>query len=371
MTDAPGSMGPVLSVRRVTKRYGDALAVDDISFDIDAGEVLTLLGRSGCGKSTTLRIVAGLEHPDSGSVHLRGKVVVSTADGIFVAADKRNIGLVFQSYAVWPHMTVEQNIGYPLKIRGWGRNESRARIEEVADMVGLSAFLDRQATQLSGGQQQRVALARALIHEPDLLLLDEPFSNLDTELRSELRFQMKHLQDRLGMSVLYVTHDQIEAMDLSHRVAVMYEGQIQQLGTPRDIYETPANFFIQRFVGKILTFDGTVAARDESAVTVDLGEGVAISLPSEDRELAVGVTVRLTTRPEDVRLGSDPGTAELAIPARIGEVSYLGHQQDCKLLCPGGENTLSASKATELSPNDAVTLVLDPAKVRIWPWRSG
>ena len=369
--DSAAGAPPVLSVRDVSKRYGDSLAVDGVSFDIRAGEVLTLLGRSGCGKSTTLRMVAGLERPDRGSIRLRGKLVVSADDGVFVAADKRNVGLVFQSYAVWPHMTVAENIGYPLKVRGHGRADTQARVEEVASLVGLSSFLGRPATQLSGGQQQRVALGRALIHEPDLLLLDEPFSNLDTELRGELRFQMKRLQARLGMSVLYVTHDQIEAMDLSHRVAVMYEGQIQQLGTPRDIYENPANFFIQRFVGRVLTFDGTVTARQVATVAVDLGDGVVLSLPCDDPDLAVGAAVRLTARPEDIALEPGAATAGLTVPARVGEVSYLGHRQDCKLICPGGDNIMPAPKTRPLAPDDAVTLVLDPAKVRVWPWRDG
>ena len=360
---------PVLSVRDVSKRYGDSLAVDGVSFDILAGEVLTLLGRSGCGKSTTLRMVAGLERPDRGNIHLRGKVVVSAADGVFVAADKRNVGLVFQSYAVWPHMTVAENIGYPLQVRGHDRKDAQARVEAVASLVGLSAFLGRPATQLSGGQQQRVALGRALIHEPDLLLLDEPFSNLDTELRGELRLQMKRLQARLGMSVLYVTHDQMEAMDLSHRVAVMYEGRLQQLGTPRDIYENPANFFIQRFVGRVLTFDGTVVAREAATVAVDLGDGVVLSLPCADPDLAVGAAVRLTARPEDIALEARPAAAGLTVPARVGEVSYLGHRQDCKLICPGGDNIMPAPKTRPLAPDETVTLVLDPAKVRVWPWR--
>jgi len=365
----PDPETPVLSVRGISKSYGGTRAVDDISFDVGAGEVLTLLGRSGCGKSTTLRIVAGLERPDAGEIDLRGKVVVAADRGIYVSADKRNIGLVFQSYAVWPHMTVAENIGYPLKIRRHRRAEIRSRVEQICALVGLGALIDRPATQLSGGQQQRVALARALIHEPDLLLLDEPFSNLDTQLREELRLQMKRLQARLGMSVLYVTHDQTEAMDLSHRVAVMYEGRIQQLAGPREIYERPANFFIQRFVGNVLTFDGSVAAREGEQVSIDLGEGVRVSLPCANADLRSGMAVRLTTRPEDIRVESDGCGADFAIPARVNEVSYIGQRQDCKLTTPGGENTVPVSKGSTLAPDDRVALVLDPAKVRIWPWQ--
>lgn len=359
---------PVLSVRGISKRYGGVLAVEGVSFDIRAGEVLTLLGRSGCGKSTTLRVVAGLERPDSGSVHLRGKPVVSVADGVFVGADKRKVGLVFQSYAVWPHMTVAENIGYPLKVRRKKRRDIETRVKEISALVGLSDFLSRPATQLSGGQQQRVALGRALIHEPDLLLLDEPFSNLDTELRGELRFQMKRLQERLGTSVLYVTHDQVEAMDLSHRIAIMYQGRIQQLGTPRDIYENPANFFIQRFIGSILSFDGTVTATDETTMTVDLGEQVSLSLPAAGRpDFSAGAVVRLTARPEDVRLEPRPGADDLSIPARVREVSYLGNRQDCKLVVAAQENSMSVPKTQRLSPGDAIELLLDAEKLRIWP----
>lgn len=365
---ASGSLSPVLGVSCVGKRYGDTQAVDSVSFDIRAGEVLTLLGPSGCGKSTTLRLVAGLERPDAGEIRLRGETVASSRDGRFVSPDKRKIGLVFQTYAIWPHMSVAQNIGYPLKIRGRPSSEIRTKVESVCDLVGLRELIDRPAPSLSGGQQQRVALGRALVHEPDLLLLDEPFSNLDTQLREELRMQMKILQSRLNMSVLYVTHDQIEAMDLSDRVAVMYGGQIEQIGSPREIYENPANFFIQRFVGNVLIFDGRLSQKNANSIVVDLGEGVTISLSIDSaNEINIGDAVRLTTRPEDARLeDTSSSDSRLAIPARAIEVSYLGHRKDCRLYTPGGEIIMPAAKSHAITPGDHVKLVLDSAKVRVW-----
>jgi len=204
----------ILEVRNLVKRYGAVRAVDDVSFDLHQGQVLTLLGPSGCGKSTTLRMVAGLDEPDSGEIKLHGRVVASPRERVFVAAEKRNVGLVFQSYAVWPHMTVEQNVAYPLELRRQPRAKIRAKVDEMLHLTGLEGLADRPATALSGGQQQRVSLARAIAYEPDVLLLDEPLSNLDAQLRQEMRVQLKALQDRLGTTILYVTHDQLEAMAL-------------------------------------------------------------------------------------------------------------------------------------------------------------
>ena len=237
---APPSHGPVLRVRGLTKSYGAARAVDDVSFDLDAGEVLTLLGPSGCGKSTTLRMIAGLDQPDAGEVWVRGRLVASPEKNIMVPPEGRKVGLVFQSYAIWPHMTVAENIGYPLKVRRFDRRTVDAKVAELILLVKLDGLDARMPTELSGGQQQRVALARALVYEPDLLLLDEPLSNLDSVLRKEMRSQIKLLQSRLATTVLYVTHDQEEAMALSNRIVVMNRGRIEQIGPPDAIYERPS-----------------------------------------------------------------------------------------------------------------------------------
>ena len=220
-------------MRGLTKSYGETRVVDDVSFDLDAGEVLTLLGPSGCGKSTTLRLIAGLEQPDAGEIWIRGRLVASPDRNIMVPPEGRKIGLVFQSYAIWPHMTVAENIGYPLKIRRRrSRRRSRAKVADLILLVKLDGLGERMPTELSGGQQQRVALARALVYEPDLLLLDEPLSNLDVILRREMRSQIKSLQSRLSTTVLYVTHDQEEAMAFSTRIVVMNLGRIEQIGRP-------------------------------------------------------------------------------------------------------------------------------------------
>ncbi len=224
--------------------------MDRASLDVRRGEVFTLLGPSGCGKTTTLRLVAGLERPDGGEITLRGRVVASAPRRVFVAPNRRNLGMVFQSYAIWPHMTVFENVAYPLTLRGLGRGgDPRSRVARVLDLVGLAGMEARSATLLSGGQMQRLALCRALVYEPDLLLLDEPFSNLDAKLREQMRLELRVLQRRLGITVLFVTHDQIEALSLSDRIAVMRQGRVEQVGPPRSLYEQPASAFVRDFLG--------------------------------------------------------------------------------------------------------------------------
>src|ERR1700674_4269724 len=226
-------MSAELRVERLRKVFATgAPAVDDVSFSVGAGEIVALLGPSGCGKTTTLRCVAGLEHPSAGVVRIGGAMVSAPAQGVLVPPRARNVGMVFQSYAVWPHMTVEQNVAYPLRQRRTSRAEIERRTAETLKLVGLSEFAERPVVSLSGGQQQRVALARSLVYEPALLLLDEPFSNLDTQLREGMRAELKILQRRLGTTILFVTHDQVEAMSLSDRIAVMAGGSIAQIGTP-------------------------------------------------------------------------------------------------------------------------------------------
>jgi iron(III) transport system ATP-binding protein len=218
-------------------------AAQDVSFTVDEGRLFTLLGPSGCGKTTTLRSIAGLERPRSGEISVNGNVVYSSAKNIFVAPNRRGFGMVFQSYAIWPHMTVYENAAFPLQVgkSRFSRNDMRDRVMRVLTAVQLDALADREATKLSGGQQQRLALARALVMEPALLLLDEPLSNLDAKLREAMRFELKRLQRELKITTVYVTHDQSEALALSHQIAVMNEGRIQQIGTPREIYEQPGS----------------------------------------------------------------------------------------------------------------------------------
>src|SRR5438093_4156339 len=259
----------VLRLDGVSKSYGTVQAVDRASLEVERGEIFTLLGPSGCGKTTTLRLVAGLEHPDAGEIALRGRVVASASRRLFVPPHKRNLGMVFQSYAIWPHMNVFENVAYPLRLRGVKRRTIRDRVTQVLDLVGLGGLERRSATLLSGGQMQRLALCRALVYEPDLLLLDEPFSNLDAKLREQMRVELKVLQRRLGVTVLFVTHDQIEALSLSDRIAVMQRGRVEQVGAPRSLYERPASAFVRDFLGQTVILRGSVATSDPVAVAMD------------------------------------------------------------------------------------------------------
>jgi iron(III) transport system ATP-binding protein len=226
----------MIRITKLSKLFGRVKAVDDLNLEIEEGEIFTLLGPSGCGKTTTLRLIAGLEWPDHGEIVLGEHTVLSVRRDIFVPSHKRNLGMVFQSYAIWPHMTVFENVAYPLKVRHIASSQIRDRVIRTLDLVGLGGLENRQAPQLSGGQQQRVALARALVHEPRILLLDEPFSNLDAKLREQMRFHLKLLLKKINITVVFVTHDQIEALSLSDRTAVMNAGHIDQLGSPRELY---------------------------------------------------------------------------------------------------------------------------------------
>jgi len=356
------SVETVLEVRSLNRRYGAERVVEDVSFKVRRGEVFTLLGPSGCGKSTTLRLVAGLERPDSGEIFIQGKLVASAANGVFVSAEHRNLGLVFQSYAIWPHMTVAQNVAYPLELRRIDPGERTRRVDSVLDLVGLAGLGERSATQLSGGQQQRVALARALAYEPDLLLLDEPLSNLDAKLRDDLRLQLQELQKRLGTTILYVTHDQTEAMALSNQVAVMNAGRIEQVGAPRDIYERPATYFVQNFVGRLIAFDALVESRGAEAWLTLSGSG---SLRLSALPATGAGTVRATIRPEDVTFAREPNSA--ALRARLETVVYCGDHFQCLLAVGPARFMLEAPKSFAEQSGTDVLLDIDPAKLSLWP----
>jgi ABC-type Fe3+/spermidine/putrescine transport system ATPase subunit len=349
----------ILEVRDLTKSYGAVKGVDAISFELERGEVLTLLGPSGCGKSTTLRLVAGLEVPDGGEIRIGGKPVVSVQKNIFLPADKRNVGLVFQSYAIWPHMTVEENVAYPLQVRKrFDDNEIRKRVAAILEWVSLGGFAKRPATQLSGGQQQRVALARALVYEPDLLLLDEPLSNLDAQLRQQMRVEIRKLQKRLGVSILFVTHDQVEAMALSQRIAVMNGGKIEQLGTPQDIYERPASHFVQNFVGSTVTLAGWVAG---DYVVLPDGRRLALDqLPGE------GTPVRVAFRTQSVTVEPrrDPRVNELL--AEVKAISYMGDRHEYLLRAADAEFTVEAARALA-AEGESLLVKIDPDAVKVWP----
>src|SRR5260221_425956 len=248
-------------------------AIDGVSFAVPAGEIVVLLGPSGCGKTTTLRCVAGLEHPTSGEISIAGRLLSSPARGILVPPRARELGMVFQSYAVWPHMTVRQNVVYPLKHRKISRADAARMVDEALALVGLSEYADRPVVALSGGQMQRVALARSIVYRPQLLLLDEPLSNLDAKLRLRLRDDLRVILKQTGMTALYVTHDQSEAVVLGDRVGVMRDGKLLQMAAPNEIYNRPADLFVANFTGASNELAGTLIARNGEFGTVDLGGG--------------------------------------------------------------------------------------------------
>ena len=248
-----------VTVRNLIKRFGELAAVDGVSFDVAESHTLALLGPSGCGKTTILRCLAGLETPEQGHIQIGSTVVFDSTTGINLMTETRQLGIVFQSYAVWPHMTVFENVGFPLKVRGVSKAQQRDRVVKILDLVGLGAWIDRPATQLSGGQQQRVALSRALVHEPRLVLFDEPMSNLDAQLREQVRMELKVLQERLGFTAIYVTHDQSEAFALAEKIVVMNRGRIDTVGPPKDVFQRPQTPFVARFLG-LNVMEATVAA---------------------------------------------------------------------------------------------------------------
>src|SRR5215216_2249174 len=265
-------MSAELRVDRLVKLFsGERPAVDDVGFRVAAGEIVVLLGPSGCGKTTTLRCIAGLEDPTSGEILIGGVTVSAPEQDILVLPRLRNIGMVFQSYAVWPHMTVRQNVSYPLRHRKTPRTEMDAKVDEVLELVGLTEYAERPVTSLSGGQMQRVALARSLVYRPQLLLLDEPLSNLDSKLRIRLRDELRRILKMTGMTGLYVTHDQSEAVVLGDRIGVMREGKLLQMAPPAEIYNRPADPFVANFTGASNVLLGKVLARSGDKATIDLG----------------------------------------------------------------------------------------------------
>ena len=325
-----------IAVESVTKRFGTVTAVKDFTLEIADREFVTLLGPSGCGKTTLLRLIAGFAAPDAGTIRV-GERFLSTPAGA-VPPERRGMGMVFQNYAVWPHKTVYANVAFGLEIRKISRAEARARVARVLELVNLAGLEDRYPNQLSGGQQQRVALARSLVVEPSILLLDEPLSNLDAKLRERMRWELKELQRRTGITFVYVTHDQSEAMALSDRIAVMHQGELQQYGRPRDVYARPANRTVADFMGLVNLVPGRVAraAGDASLVTVGGNHALRVTLPAGARE---GQAVQVAIRPESIQLASPAdGSASGAdvVPAKVVDVTFLGNLTDCHVTLEDG-----------------------------------
>ncbi len=371
-------MSPLLSIRGLVKRFsGGELrdgnrgpAVDGLSFEVQAGSLFTILGPSGCGKTTTLRCIAGLERPDSGEIELGGTALFSSTRRIHVPAEERGLGMVFQSYAIWPHMTVYDNAAFPLAVvprrRRLPRRQIRARVERVLAAVRLEHLAGRQATQLSGGEQQRLALARALVLEPPLLLLDEPLSNLDARLRDEMRFELRRLQQELGVTAVYVTHDQVEALALSSAIAVMKDGRLEQVGSPRDVYERPASRFVAGFVGAANLIEGIVVERRNGLCRVETPVGSILSPAAEG--LPTGARVLVVVRPEHVTIETGVASANgNGCRGTVRSVAYLGDSVD-HLVGVGGFVVRARSHAARVFvPGTEVALVLRQAACSVLP----
>ncbi len=314
-----------IEIQNLFKRFKDVVAINHIQLEINQGEMLTLLGPSGCGKTTTLRCIAGLERPEEGDIIIDGKPMLSQG---FVEPSKRGIGMVFQNYAVWPHMKVYNNIVYGLKLQKLPRQEIKKKAQKVLEMVGLSGLENRYPSQLSGGQQQRVALARALVGNPKVLLLDEPLSNLDAKLREELRFEIKNLVQQMGITSVYVTHDQAEAMVISDRIAIMNAGNVVQLGTAQEIYKKPVNKFVADFIGTMNFISGEVVdiSRDTDSVYVKTPFSEKMRCKTPGSAATIGQKVYASIRPEDVEVFIEPpDSPENLFKGKITHKAYLGN----------------------------------------------
>jgi iron(III) transport system ATP-binding protein len=339
-------------------------AVDDVSFRVAAGEIVVLLGPSGCGKTTTLRCVAGLEHPTAGAIAIGDDEVAAPEHGVHVPPRLRNIGMVFQSYAVWPHMTVQQNVVYPLRHRKVPRDEANHKVNEVLGLVGLSEYATRPVTQLSGGQMQRVALARALVYNPRILLLDEPLSNLDAKLRLRLRDELRRIIKEAKVTALYVTHDQSEAVVLGDRIGVMQDGKLQQMSTPVELYNKPENLFVANFTGVSNLIKGEISA--PGAVKLSSGEVLRITVPRGKPGDAVVVAVR----PENIvlRANGDAADAVNSFPARVIEGHFHGTQTTYAIETLGHRlEAIELGTVPRFAAHDAIRIVIPPDHSWVFP----
>jgi len=369
----------ILKLTSIKKVFNGATVVDDLNLSVEDGEIFTLLGPSGCGKSTTLRMVAGLENPDEGEIVYNNRTLVSVSRRHFEDPFNRNMGMVFQSYGIWPHMTVFENVAYPLRIRKVDQATINDRVGKALELVGLESFHDRPAPMLSGGQQQRVAIARALVYRPKILLLDEPFSNLDAKLREHMRMELRELQRQLGVTILFVTHDQIEALTLSDRMAVMNRGKCEQLGTPRELYENPRTSFVQDFLGQTIAFDVIVAGRDDRgkvACTLD-GTNHHVSLPIRpETPVSQGDRALFVFRPEYIQVFANgsaahvtpqAGAYDAVFDATIKTLLFMGDRYEARIVVGSQEAIIYLPKDKEWTEGLPVRIALAHGKGRLWP----
>ncbi len=351
-------------VENLVKRYGEVAAVDGISFKVPKGELLTLLGPSGCGKTTTLNIIAGFEHPDGGDVYVGDRLISSASRNVLLPAHKRNLGMVFQSYGLWPHLSVRENVAFGLRMRNAPGSEIASAVERALELVRLGGMGDRYPSQLSGGQQQRVAFARALVYEPDVLLLDEPLSNLDASLREEMRLELTDLQDKTGITTIFVTHDQTEAMVMSDLIVVINRGRVEQIGTPKEIYEAPANQFVASFVGISNFFEGELLETpgDGKIAPVRIGKDV---LQCRAGGRSKGERVLVSVRPEDwdVRREKPPEGARNTIASRVEKTVYMGGTSELWVRYADSVIRIQGVHLPEAAVGDTVYLSADPRNI--------
>jgi multiple sugar transport system ATP-binding protein len=360
---------PLIEVKNLRKVFGHVVAVDDVSFAIREKEFLALLGPSGCGKTTILRMIAGLEIPTSGEIILKGRLVFSSRQGVFVPARERTVGLVFQSYALWPHMTVFENIAFGLKVKRENAKGIAEKVDDILAYMQLDDMHKRYPQEMSGGQQQRVALARMLVNKPDILLMDEPLSNLDAKLRLEMRAEIKNIHSQTGATTVYVTHDQVEGQTMASQIAVVNRGLIEQMAPPKTIYRRPANLFVADFIGypTINLIEGRAARQGDAwGVFIEAGQGFLQTgyknLPT-DRKVVAGI------RPENIRIA--PQQQPNGLEGEVRTVLAAGPETVLRVRCGGQTFSLLASQETRLSTGDRINMVLPPDSILVFDRESG
>jgi multiple sugar transport system ATP-binding protein len=355
-------MSTTITIKNLTKRFGDVVAVNNVSLTIDPGSFLTLLGPSGCGKTTLLRCIAGLEDPNEGEIYIGNKLVFSSEQGISLQAGQRELGLVFQNYALWPHMTVYKNLAFALEIQKLSKTEMDKRVKEALTEVQMADYEDRYPREMSGGQQQRVALARMLAYRPKVFLMDEPLSNLDARLRMDMRTELKRLHHDSGATTIYVTHDQVEALTMSSKIAVMKLGVIQQLDTPDRVYHFPANLFVADFIGnpKVNLLDGVVSGKN----MVDLGR---FKLPVDTHNATGNMVVGI--RPEDIAISMTPVDGAVEFVA----YSVLPSGADSTIIARLGdiELTVKVMGISKIKMDEKIWLSFDPQTLNLYEKESG
>jgi spermidine/putrescine transport system ATP-binding protein len=345
-----------VELRNVTKKFGEVYAVHNLSLQVVSGSFLTLLGPSGCGKTTTLRMIGGFELPSAGDIFLMGKRIT------YDASTKRQTNMVFQDYALFPHKTVGQNIGFGLKMRRWKKSEIENRVREMLELINLSDVYDRMPYQLSGGQQQRVALARALILRPPVLLLDEPLGALDAKIRKQLQLELKLLQRELGTTFIYVTHDQEEAMTMSDTIGIIHEGKLEQLGTPKEIYDYPQSMFVANFLGECNIFEGKIIGAHQDMVNIEDSRGHVFKATKGSLQFAVpnGKRVGLVVRPEDFQIANAADRCINRIEGRVIEKLYTGSVVRLVVEVEETKIVVDAHKGATFSSSDPVQIGWNP-----------